>query len=58
MELIERASMTPERQVMYQMAQQFYEKTLANHESFTKWHPRAIWEGDSKENLSHSRSSE
>ena len=36
MELIERASMTPERQVMYQMAQKFYKDALADHESFIK----------------------
>jgi hypothetical protein len=36
MELIERASMTPERQVMYQMAQKFYKDALAVHESFIK----------------------
>ena len=36
MELIERASMTPEKQVMYQMAQKFYKDALADHESFIK----------------------
>ena len=36
MELIERASMTPEKQVMYQMAQKFYKDTLADHKLFIK----------------------
>jgi hypothetical protein len=34
MELIERASMTLERQVMYQMAQKFYKDALADHKSY------------------------
>jgi hypothetical protein len=36
MELIEKASMTTEKQVMYQMAQKFYKDALVDHELFTK----------------------
>jgi hypothetical protein len=36
MELIEKASMTTEKQAMYQIAQKFYKDTLTDHKSFIK----------------------
>ena len=35
-ELIKKASITPERQVMYQMVQRFYKNTLMDYELFIK----------------------